>query len=106
MAFTDGLLGFNAMPSIDRVRGGKIMLHLIIPSQTYITNGACGQKGVTDEMHVRVEIDVEKLPLVNLSGYGVEEEQIGPDEMPYEEPYLVEHDFVVDPPEPNLEQPK
>ena len=30
-------------------------------------------------MKATIEIDVEKLPLVNVAGYAIEEEQVGPD---------------------------
>lgn len=102
--------GTHAPPHIDRARGGILRLHLIIPAQQYTTNGACGQRAVTEDMHVKVDIDIEKLPLVFVEGYQIEETQDEPDEIPYPEEgepaLIVKHEFVTEPEEPNLPPPK
>ncbi len=68
---------------IDRARGGILKITLKIPSKTYTANGACGGIYRTTAMSLDVEIDIEKLPLVNTAGYKIEEEQTGPDSIPY-----------------------
>lgn len=69
--------------SYDRARGGKIEIKLKIPSKTYTAQGACGGKVTTAEMNVTILIDVEKLPLVNVAGYSIEEEQYAPKVLEY-----------------------
>ena len=68
--------------SIDRARGGIVKIELTIPAQKYPVKGGPGAV-TTKEMKCTIEIDLEQMPLVNVSGYEIEEEQIGPDEMPY-----------------------
>lgn len=83
----------HQLPSIDRCRGGKIQIDLTIPKKTYRLQGSCGGIFSTSEMYVRIIIDVEKLPVVNTAGYSVEEEQIGDDELVYDENYKLEKTF-------------
>lgn len=64
--------------SYDRARGGQIEIKLTIPSETLTANGACGGTITTKEMKVTILLDIEKLPLVNVAGYYIEEEQTGP----------------------------
>jgi hypothetical protein len=73
----------DSTPALDRARGGIIVIKLTIPSKTYPVQGGKGGQVKTDEMTVTVKIDLEELPLVNVASYKVEEEQIGPDVMPY-----------------------
>lgn len=87
------LFSSASQPSIDRARGGKILIKLTIPSQQYKADGACGGVVTTDEMTVEVTIDVEKLPLVDTATYRIEEQQDSPSEMPYAEPLEVDHTF-------------
>ncbi len=79
--------------SYDRARGGLIEIKLTIPSQTYNLSGPCGGKVKSPEMKITIEIDVEKLPLVNVAGYSIEEEQIGPDSMDHPGPLKHEETF-------------
>lgn len=69
--------------SIDRARGGIIQITLNIPSKTYQVQGGKGGTVTTDAMSATLDIDLEQMPLVNVSSYKVEEEQIGPEEIPY-----------------------
>jgi hypothetical protein len=78
--------GYNVRvgdPVIDRARGGILKITLKIPSQTYTANGACSGTYKTKAMTLEVEIDIEKLPLVNTAGYKIEEQQTDPDTIPY-----------------------
>jgi hypothetical protein len=70
--------------SIDRARGGIIKIELTIPEKTHKLKVSIGSGVVTiPAVKCTIEIDLEQMPLVNVSGYEIEEEQIGPDEMPY-----------------------
>ena len=83
----------NSEGAYDRARGGEIELKLTIPSKTLTANGACDGTITTKEMKVTIIIDVEKLPVVNVAGYLIEEEQTGPDSMDHPGPLKVEHTF-------------
>lgn len=78
----------NSQGAYDRARGGKIEIKLTIPSQKYNVSGGIGSV-VTREMKVTVEIDVELLPLVNVAGYSIEEQQVGPPILEYPEDAVV-----------------
>lgn len=89
---------FNASSSssegaYDRARGGKIEIKLTIPSQTYDLSGPCGGSVKSPEMKLTMVIDVEELPLVNVAGYSIEEEQIGPDTMDHPDAIKLEGTF-------------
>jgi hypothetical protein len=45
--------------------------------------GSCTGTVKTKAMEAEFEIDVEKLPLVNVAGYAIEEEQIAPAVLDY-----------------------
>lgn len=83
------LFGVNRQPSIDRARGGLLKIKVTIPSETVKVDGAklgpLPRPGTitTKEMKTTVEIDWEKLPLVNTAAYKINEKQVSPDEMPY-----------------------
>lgn len=79
--------------SYDRARGGLIEIKLTIPSQTYNLSGPCGGKVKSPEMKITIEIDVEKLPLVNVAGYSIEEEQYAPEVMEHPGPLKYEQTF-------------
>jgi hypothetical protein len=79
----------NSEGSYDRARGGKIEIKLKIPSKTYTAQGACGGQVTTSEMNVTILIDVEKLPLVNVAGYSIEEEQYAPPTLEYPDDAIV-----------------
>lgn len=79
--------------SYDRARGGLIEIKLTIPSKTLSANGACGGTINTKEMKVTVVIDVESLPVINVAGYSIEEEQYGPEVLEHPGPVKVEHTF-------------
>lgn len=87
--------GFNlhaaaAQPSMDRARGGVLAITLTIPPETIKVSPynfpdgkpATGQV-TTRQMIGLIEIDWEQLPLVDVAGYRVEEEQVGPAVLPY-----------------------
>lgn len=78
--------------AIDRCRGGVLEIEVTIPSKTetvegarFPTSGRPPAPGTMTfpEMKTTIKIDWELLPLVNTAGYAFEEEQIGPDELPY-----------------------
>ena len=78
--------------SIDRCRGGVLEIKLNIPSRTQTVEGARYPSGnrppapgtmTFPAMSTTIKIDWELLPLVNVAGYAIEEEQIGPDVLPY-----------------------
>lgn len=66
----------SSQGSYDRARGGKIEIKLTIPSQSYDLQGPCRGNVKSPELKITFEIDIEKLPLVNVSSYTVEAEQI------------------------------
>jgi len=79
--------GYNArtgspQPSMDRARGGTVTVTLIIPPQILPVRGGSGVVE-TKQLEVEFTIDMEQLPLVNVAGYRVDEQQIGPPVMPY-----------------------
>jgi len=82
--------GVSPGGSYDRARGGKIQIRLVIPSKTYSLDTRDGGTVTTDEMVAEFEIDLEELPLVNVAGYKIEEEQYAPDRMSY--PYGKDQD--------------
>ena len=70
--------------SIDRARGGIVQVTLNIPAKTYKLKLSIGSGTVTiPKMSCTFEIDLEQMPLVNVAGYEIEEEQIGPDTIAY-----------------------
>lgn len=82
--------GHSAQPSIDRARGGTLVIDVVIPSETVGTSGAKrfglftrAGSVTTNKLTARVLMDWEKVPLINASGYNVGEEQTGPEELPY-----------------------
>ena len=77
----------------DRARGGLIEVKLTIPSQSYDLQGPCGGKVSSPEMRITFTIDVESLPLVNVAGYTIEEEQIAPEVLEHPGPIKVEASF-------------
>ena len=81
MTYQNGYNASSISPegAYDRARGGIIKITLSIPSRVLTANGACGGTITTKAMKATIEIDVEKLPLVNVAGYAIEEEQVGPD---------------------------
>lgn len=101
------LFGHSAQPNIDRARGGILVVDVIIPSEVAGTSGA-KRFGIftragsvkTNGLTARLLIDWEKLPLVNVSGYTTDREQIAPDEMPYH-PEKLEFVFSTEKPDPD-----
>jgi hypothetical protein len=81
--YQNGYTTRNGDPEIDRARGGIIKLKFDIPSETIETSHPCGGKIKTKAMKVEIEIDLEKLPLVNTASYKIEEMQTGPDTLEY-----------------------
>jgi hypothetical protein len=86
--------GYNAQtgspqPSMDRARGGTVSITLVIPPQTLavvgVTTKGDAVAGVATlrQMQTTFTIDMEQLPLVNVAGYRVDEQQIGPPVLPY-----------------------
>lgn len=78
--------------AIDRCRGGILEIELTIPSKTETVNGArfptTGRPPAPGTMtfpqkKATIKIDWELLPLTNVAGYKFEEEQTGPDTLPY-----------------------
>jgi hypothetical protein len=69
--------------SIDRARGGIIKIRLVWPEYSGNTTGRDREPFKIPERVCEFEIDLEQLPLVNVASYKVEEEQIGPEEIPY-----------------------
>lgn len=73
----------SRQPNIDRARGGIIQIELTIPEITRPVEGGRGGRVTIPKRVANFEIDLEMLPLINVSGYSVGMEQTGPDEMPY-----------------------
>lgn len=72
----------SRQPSIDRARGGIIKIELTIPAETIGVTGGPGRVRIPKKV-AKFEIDLEMMPLINVSNYSVEMQQDGPDEMPY-----------------------
>lgn len=72
----------SAQPSIDRARGGIIKIELTIPQERVNVTGGPGAVTIPKKV-CTFEIDLEQLPLVNVAGYQIDQEQISPERMSY-----------------------
>lgn len=70
-------------PSYDRARGGQLKVKLTIPEITRPVEGGKGGQVTIPKRVVEFEIDLERMPLVNVAGYTVERNQIAPDVIAY-----------------------
>jgi hypothetical protein len=80
----------SSQGTYDRARGGVLEITFTIPPEIIMVenykfpngNPATGQV-TTNRLEATIEIDWELLPLVDVAGYTIEEEQIGPAVLPY-----------------------
>lgn len=74
--------GVTPQPAIDRARGGVIHIKITLPEERIRVSGGPGAVTIPKK-ECNIMIDLEDMPLVNVSGYEVDREQISPERMSY-----------------------
>jgi hypothetical protein len=82
MSGASGARADGGAHAYDRARGGQLKVTLTIPAMRLPVKGNFGYVNVP-ERKVTFELDLERMPLVNVAGYAVDRVQVKPTTISY-----------------------